>query len=93
MRRKTRNPHPNNHDDDQLLTIAEAAAYLRTPIATLRYWRHCGTGPDSLKIGRHVMYWRSDLDAWIEDQRRRGNAGRSAPSLSTSAQPRTGGST
>ena len=76
----------HTHDDDQLLTIAEAAAHLRTPIDTLRYWRHLGTGPDSFKIGRHVRYWQSDLDTWIEDQRRRGGyAIRSAPELSTPA--------
>lgn len=61
-----------SHDDDQLLTIAEAAAYLRTPVPTLRYWRHLGVGPASFKIGRHVRYWQSELDAWIEAQHRRG---------------------
>jgi hypothetical protein len=29
----------------ELLTIREAAALLRAPVATLRYWRHLGTGP------------------------------------------------
>lgn len=62
------NPHRTDHDDDQLLTIAEAAAYLRTPIATLRYWRHCGTGPDSFKIGRRIFYWLSDLRSWLDEQ-------------------------
>jgi hypothetical protein len=34
-----------------LLTLPEAAAYLRTPIATLRYWRHVGSGPQGYASG------------------------------------------
>ena len=30
--------------DDDLLTMAEVAAIVRAPVATLRYWRHLGTG-------------------------------------------------
>ena len=53
---------------DELLTITEAAELLRSPVATLRYWRHLGTGPHSFKIGRKVMYWRTDLRAWVDAQ-------------------------
>src|SRR3712207_9474258 len=41
-----------------LLTITEAAELLRAPVATLRYWRHLGTGPTSFRLGRHVLYRR-----------------------------------
>jgi excisionase family DNA binding protein len=52
---------------DQLLTTAEAAAFLNTPLATLRWWRHQGTGPKAFKLGpRKVMYKESDVRAWIE---------------------------
>lgn len=54
--------------DDELLTIAEAAAILRTPVATLRYWRHIGTGPHSFRVGRSVRYWRTGLVEWLEQQ-------------------------
>jgi hypothetical protein len=54
--------------DDELLTIAEAAAILRTPVATLRYWRHIGTGPHSFRVGRNVRYWRTELISWLEQQ-------------------------
>jgi excisionase family DNA binding protein len=57
----------------ELLTISEAAELLRTPVATLRYWRHLGTGPHSFRLGRRVLYRRDDLDAWV--QARRGQAG------------------
>jgi hypothetical protein len=40
--------------DDELLTIQEVAVVVRVPAATLRYWRHLGTGPRSFRIGRGV---------------------------------------
>jgi hypothetical protein len=52
-----------------LLTLTEAAAVLRTPVATLRYWRHLGIGPAGFRLGRRVLYRRDDLDRWVEDQR------------------------
>ena len=52
----------------ELLTIAEAAQLLRAPVATLRYWRHLGTGPTSFRLGRRVLYRRDDLRAWIDTQ-------------------------
>ncbi|ADB74182.1 helix-turn-helix transcriptional regulator [Geodermatophilus obscurus] len=56
----------------QLLTIAEAAELLRAPVATLRYWRHLGTGPHSFRLGRRVVYRRDDLQSWIDARRDRG---------------------
>lgn len=53
----------------QLLTLVEAAALLRTPVATLRYWRHRGIGPDGFRLGRRVFYRREDLDRWILTRR------------------------
>ena len=56
------------HAGDELLTIAEVAAVVRVPVATLRYWRHLGTGPHSFRIGRGVRYWRSEVSAWLHGQ-------------------------
>ena len=50
-----------------LLTITEAAQLTRAPVATLRYWRHLGTGPRSFRLGRRVLCRRADIDA--SDQR------------------------
>ncbi len=52
-----------------LLTVDEAASFLRTPAATLRYWRHLGVGPDSFRLGRRVVYRFEDLVRWIDEQR------------------------
>jgi predicted DNA-binding transcriptional regulator AlpA len=56
------------HADDELLTIQEVADLVRVPVATLRYWRHLGTGPRSFRIGRSVRYWRTEVFAWLDDQ-------------------------
>ncbi len=53
----------------ELLTLTEAAELLRAPVATLRYWRHLGTGPCSFRLGRRVLYRRDDLLRWIDTRR------------------------
>ncbi|MGA7418613.1 MAG: helix-turn-helix domain-containing protein [Acidimicrobiales bacterium] len=52
----------------RLLLMPEVAELTRTPIDTLRYWRHVGDGPPSFKLGRRVMYRAEDVDRWIEEQ-------------------------
>jgi excisionase family DNA binding protein len=54
--------------EPELLTITEAAELLRAPVATLRYWRHLGTGPRSFRLGRRVLYRTDELHAWIAQQ-------------------------
>ena len=53
---------------DELLTIGEVADIVRAPVATLRYWRHLGTGPHSFRIGRGVRYWHNDVTTWLQQQ-------------------------
>ncbi len=61
-------PDPTADHEPELLTITEAADVLRAPVATLRYWRHLGTGPNSFRLGRRVLYRRADLRTWIDAQ-------------------------
>lgn len=49
---------------DELLTPAELAAELRIPAKTLEQWRWRKTGPSYLKLGHHVRYRRSDIEAF-----------------------------
>jgi hypothetical protein len=56
---------PAGHEPE-LLTITEAAELLRAPVATLRYWRHLGTGPRSFRLGRRVLYRADDLRSCID---------------------------
>lgn len=53
---------------DDLLTVDEIAAELRVPESTFRTWRSLGKGPKSFKLGRRVVYRRSDVQAWIDRQ-------------------------
>src|SRR3954449_10814462 len=62
-------PETTTDPQPELLTIAEAAALLRAPVATLRYWRHLGVGPRSFRLGRRVLYRRHDLHDWIDARR------------------------
>ena len=57
-------------DVTEYLTIAEASDRLRTPEATLRYWRHMGKGPKSFKLGRRVLYEAADVEAFIAEAKR-----------------------
>ena len=51
------------------LTTNEVGALINVPVATLRWWRHNGTGPKGSKLGaRKVMYRRADVEAWLEAQ-------------------------
>lgn len=51
----------------QLLTVEEASQALRVPVGTLRHWRLHGKGPKAARIGKRIMYRRSDLDAFVDD--------------------------
>lgn len=51
-------------------TTAETSAWLRTPVGTLRYWRHCGAGPRSVRLGGRVRYRVDDVKAWAAEQER-----------------------
>ena len=60
----------DKHENDQIFSIEEAAAFCHAAIGTMRYWRQRGEGPPSFKIGRHVRYWRSELVRWLVEQAR-----------------------
>lgn len=64
----TENSNRPDDSEDVMLTLDEAAALVRAPVATLRYWRHMGTGPRSFRVGRAVRYWRGDVVAWLHEQ-------------------------
>jgi predicted DNA-binding transcriptional regulator AlpA len=54
---------------DRILTLEEIAERTRTPLNTLRYYRHRGEGPKTFKLGRRVVGMESDVERWIADQR------------------------
>ena len=50
---------------ERLLTIRELGTMLGVPVDTLYGWRHRGEGPQGYRIGRHVRYRRSAVEAWL----------------------------
>ena len=51
---------------EHVLSNEGLAERLNVPIATVRQWRHEGTGPRAIKVGRHVRYRVTDVEAWEE---------------------------
>jgi len=62
----------NAESDDDLLLMPEVAELMRLPVATLRWMRHCGTGPASFLFGRRVMYRRGEVKKWIKQREQAG---------------------
>lgn len=56
----------SQHAGDQFLTTDDLAELARTTAATCRYWRHVGYGPTGFKVGRRVLYERSEVFAWLD---------------------------
>jgi predicted site-specific integrase-resolvase len=52
---------------DELLT-----QQLKVSLRTLERWRQQGTGPAFIRVGRFPRYRRSDVNAWLDQQRRTG---------------------
>jgi excisionase family DNA binding protein len=62
MRTASIDPKPG----DQLLTVEEAAAYLRVTEGSI-YQRVARGQIPYLKMGRLLRFWRSSLEAYIRD--------------------------
>jgi excisionase family DNA binding protein len=61
---------PVGQKHGELLTVAEVAEMTRLSVSTLRWWRSAGAGgPESIKLGRRVMYRRADVEKWLEEAR------------------------
>jgi prophage regulatory protein len=49
-----------------LLRTAEVSDQTGIPVATLRWWRHRGEGPQSFKLGKKTVVYPADaLAVWI----------------------------
>jgi len=63
---------------DTILNTTDVSELTRIPVATLRWYRHQGTGPKSFRLGpRKVFYKESDVIAWLEEQYDTHNKGKS----------------
>jgi predicted DNA-binding transcriptional regulator AlpA len=53
----------------EILNTQEAAHYIGLTEYALIGWRYKRTGPPYIKIGRRIMYRRSDLNDFLEQRR------------------------
>lgn len=51
---------------EQLLTVEQLAELCQVPRGTVYGWRYKHAGPRSIKVGRHVRFRLSDIEAWLD---------------------------
>ena len=56
------------------LTLAEVAEHYRCPEQTVRYWRHVGAGPRSVKLGTRVLFPRAEIERFDRELAELANA-------------------
>ncbi|MFI9465692.1 helix-turn-helix transcriptional regulator [Streptomyces xiamenensis] len=54
--------------DSPYMTTAELALYIRKSPVTIRKMRQRGDGPKGTRVGRSVLYRRTDVAAWLRDR-------------------------
>lgn len=50
---------------EPLVKPQEVADFLGMPVATIHNWRARGIGPRAYRIGKHVRYRLSEVEAWV----------------------------
>ncbi len=55
-------------DETGLLTPVQVSEYLQVPVNTLYRWRASGDGPRAARLGKHLRYRKTDVDAWLDRQ-------------------------
>ncbi|MBC6462621.1 helix-turn-helix transcriptional regulator [Actinomadura sp. HBU206391] len=59
---------PPDRRGDRLLRLPAISEITALSEATLRYKRHCGTGPPIFRLSKNLVCWESDLLAWIDEE-------------------------
>jgi len=59
--------------EDDLMTTDEVAGWFRTKPSTVRFWRSTGYGPVGHRVGKRVLYSRSEVERFwhsVTEQKR-----------------------
>lgn len=59
-------------DTRALIGAKELAEYLGVPLTTIYRWNTRGGGPRFYRVGKHCRWRMSDVDEWLDRQRRGG---------------------
>lgn len=54
--------------DRTIMKLEDIAEHTGIPLATLRWYRHNGTGPKTWKLGRRVVAYADDVQRWLDEQ-------------------------
>lgn len=57
-----------NSTDRELLTTEEVAAWLRADVRYIYWLNYIGKGPKRHKVGRRLLYRRSDVESWLKQR-------------------------
>lgn len=63
----------HNIQPDPMMDLHALAAYLGVSEATIYLWRKEGKAPRAYKLGRALRWRKSEVDAWLEEQREPAN--------------------
>ena len=66
METRPRNRAERRHPE--LLDTPGVSDLLGVSAKTLAHWRLQGTGPDYVRVGRHVRYQLSAIERWLDQQ-------------------------
>jgi excisionase family DNA binding protein len=55
--------------DEPLRDLDWLAAYIGVPKKSIYGWRLRGEGPPAYKVGQHLRYRKSEVDAWLAERR------------------------
>jgi excisionase family DNA binding protein len=61
---------------EPLIGVEELAEWLGVPIQTIYDWRLSGKAPRAHKIGKHLRFALSDVQAWLEERHESEGGGR-----------------
>ncbi|MGW0230896.1 helix-turn-helix transcriptional regulator [Actinopolymorpha singaporensis] len=53
---------------ERLWSVHDVSEFLGIPVATLYRWRCTGSGPKSIRIGKHLRYDPVEVYAWVREQ-------------------------
>ena len=57
--------------DSRYMDVRDVAELLGVSESTVHHWVGRGQSPPSFKVGKHRRFERSDVMAWIEEQKQR----------------------
>jgi len=81
-------PQPVISGLEPLLSIETLAEYVGVPVVTIYRWRTEGKGPCATRIGRHLKFALSDVQAWLGTVREAAPGGERTSESAPVARPR-----